>query len=817
MRAKAIAIFLTVVIALLGVSTYQVGRGVKTDQLTQGEASARSQMAALIPAFQGEFNSINQHYKVVAPEIFAKLGDFSETVSNRFEMIAKMQLANGAWTISQRAFQNKSNVKSWAENYTQVALKAIKPKDIPMGGTALTALLDPQRRPFFLWIMRDEKDQWACAITKTDVFQAILDRQRGQTLSIFLVNKSGQAIGHTTNEYVGTILREDPVVSEISRTGNKMGKGTFTDKKGDEVQGYYELLPGTNVFVVLSRPLATLNDNVSSLRMQILLLGGGLALLGLAALLLLIRDGGEGSVPYVPVASPGLPPMIPSSATGYGGVTSAGASGFAAVGTGTATGTSSADVAREKMKAYTLSASALAREMHSPLTRILSQAQLLKAKKINDEEVTRIEELAREGRAIVLKLLSFAGEEDFKAEATSLNEVLNRTLGIFENRFQSKGIKVEKNLKRMPDVMAHPLALMKVFEAILTNSIEAMERMSNKQLTLTLEPEGDSVVCRIKDSGEGLSPEKTTQVFDPFFTTKGQTQHSGLGLSTAYGLVREFGGEIQFQSQPGQGSTVTIRFPVGQMAVKSTPSVSPSVAPSSGPMAAPPIPAPVTSGLAHLMNSAPVPSASPSSVTPAMGVGAVSAGQPPRMAPPSSPPTSPPTSSLASSQNPTVKPMPGGSPSPSGLAAPRAPVNSTPAPSAKPPPGRAKPVTVEPANTLNLDLNLDFNLDSETQPALSRDFTATTPPQGMPPSTFNDDATKAPLAPLGGPVIQDRALEETLNMIENVEPVKPAQPPSQHPSQTGFGKIDKPTLPPKKAPVRVAPAGVTIRKPGERK
>lgn len=560
MRAQAIAIFLTVVVALIGVSYYQVGAGVSSDAKALGEAAARSQIAALIPAFLSEFKIINEQYDMIAPRVLGQPVDFTDAVSNRFEMVARLQLgANGVWSIQQRAFHDKTRVKSWAENYTQIALKSLKPRDIPLGGTALTALLDPQRRPFFLWIMRGNSgNDWTAVITKTDVFQAIIDRQRGQNLSVFLVNKQGQALGHTTADYVGTTLKDDPIVAEITRVGKAQGVGTFRTPGGLEVQGLYEQVPGSNSYVVLSRPLTALNDRVASLRLQILLFGGGFAFLGVAVMMLALKGGAAARVggggPVIPGLSTGagaLPPVAPAASAGAG----------AAAG-----GAAPADLAREKMKAYTTSASALAREMHGPLTRILSQAQLLKAKAVTHEEVTRIEELAREGRNVVLKLLSFAGEEEFRAEPTSVNEVLNRALGMFESRFQTKGIKVEKNLKRMPEVVAHPLALMKILEALLNNAVEAMERMPKKELTVSLEAEGPEVVLRLKDSGEGLAPDKAAQVFDPFFTTKSPSQHSGLGLSTAFGLAREFGGELQFASTPGQGATVTLKFPIGASA-----------------------------------------------------------------------------------------------------------------------------------------------------------------------------------------------------------------------------------------------------------
>lgn len=763
MRSQAIAIFLTVVISLIGVSYYQVGEGITSDGKALGEAASRSQIAALIPAFLSEFKIINEQFDAVAPRVLGQPADFTDAVSNRFEMVARLQLVNGNWAIQQRAFHEKTRVKAWADNYTQIALKGLKPRDIPMGGTALTALLDPQRRPFFLWIMRDERDQWASVITKTDVFQGIIDRQRGQNVAIFLVNKTGQALGHTTADYVGTILKDDPVVADILRANKAQGIGTFRTNSGVDVQGLYEQVPGSNTYVVLSRPLTALNDRVGSLRLQILLMGGGLMLVGLAVMMLTLKNA--------TTARPGGPPNLGIAASAGATPPATAAAPIAPAGASMA-----ADLAREKMKAYTTSASALAREMHGPLTRILSQAQILKAKSVNLEEVTRIEELARDGRNVVLKLLSFAGEEDFKAEPTSINEVLNRTLGVFENRFQMKGIKLDKSLKRMPEVTAHPLALMKVLEALFNNSIEAMERMPKKELKLSLEAEGNFVVMKIQDSGEGITGDKAGQVFDPFFTTKNPSQHSGLGLSTAYGLVREFGGDLQFTSVPGQGAQVVLRFPVGAnlgLGEKDASAAMPPVSASPG----------VLPNLDELPPAKPLPARPGPNIQPLRSV-----------------------------------PMPTG------------PTGSTPAPGmpvAQRPPAQAPlppRIVIEPPASLGLrPLNHEKPAPIPVTPGV---------PLGDGISLEVTGQLK--VEKTNTSVIQDRAIEETISLIDQVEngPLIPvagqpgapppaasggALPPTGHPEATAFGKIDKPNFGPKKPAPKVGSASVSIRKPGERK
>jgi signal transduction histidine kinase len=66
---------------------------------------------------------------------------------------------------------------------------------------------------------------------------------------------------------------------------------------------------------------------------------------------------------------------------------------------------------------------------------------------------------------------------------------------------------------------------------------------------------------RVRDDGEGIEADRISHVFEPFFTTKPVGEGTGLGLAVAYGIVRDHGGVIEVESEPGRGSTFTIVIP----------------------------------------------------------------------------------------------------------------------------------------------------------------------------------------------------------------------------------------------------------------
>jgi signal transduction histidine kinase len=101
-----------------------------------------------------------------------------------------------------------------------------------------------------------------------------------------------------------------------------------------------------------------------------------------------------------------------------------------------------------------------------------------------------------------------------------------------------------------------------VFTHLLLNAVQALPEQGI--IEVSTRHEGDEVLVRISDTGHGMTPEVLAKAFTPFFTTKAPGKGAGLGLSISADIISRHLGRIEAHSQPGRGSTFTVRLPVAR-------------------------------------------------------------------------------------------------------------------------------------------------------------------------------------------------------------------------------------------------------------
>ncbi len=166
-------------------------------------------------------------------------------------------------------------------------------------------------------------------------------------------------------------------------------------------------------------------------------------------------------------------------------------------------------------------------------------------------------------RLIVRDLKTFTHAADEPRGPVDLHAVLRSALNLAGSDLRHRA-RVEKDLAPAPRVDASEARLGQVFLNLLVNATQALspgasERNVVRVATRT-DPEGRAVV-EVSDNGPGIPPENLGRVFDPFFTTKGPGEGTGLGLSICHGIVRELGGAIDVESEPGKGALFRVVLP----------------------------------------------------------------------------------------------------------------------------------------------------------------------------------------------------------------------------------------------------------------
>jgi signal transduction histidine kinase len=222
-------------------------------------------------------------------------------------------------------------------------------------------------------------------------------------------------------------------------------------------------------------------------------------------------------------------------------------------------------VQADKLSSIGLLAAGVAHEVNTPLAVISTYAQMLAKQVSEDDQKSKLlEKIAKQtfrASEIVNSLLNFSRTSPTEFVEVDINRVVRETLTLIEHQLQKAGVHVETKLAAaLPPVKGNAGKLQQVFLNLFLNARDAMERGG----ILAVSTSADDAVARIEvaDTGQGIHPENLARIYDPFFTTKGARKGTGLGLSVTYGIVREHGGTIEVESEPGVGTRFQVELPL---------------------------------------------------------------------------------------------------------------------------------------------------------------------------------------------------------------------------------------------------------------
>lgn len=203
-------------------------------------------------------------------------------------------------------------------------------------------------------------------------------------------------------------------------------------------------------------------------------------------------------------------------------------------------------------------------------------------------DVDEILRAAQRAVGLTRQLLAFSRSLKIQTTPVDLN---NTVLAVHKSLRHTtpETIKIVEHLEpALPALLADAALLEQVIVNLTTNASEAMPdggtlTIRTRAAFLGARPEqahdefkpGRYLVLTIEDTGRGITPDVMEHMFEPFYSTKGPGRGTGLGLSVAYGVVRQHGGFIEVQSSAGRGTTMSVYLPVADAAALEKASLAP--------------------------------------------------------------------------------------------------------------------------------------------------------------------------------------------------------------------------------------------------
>ncbi len=220
----------------------------------------------------------------------------------------------------------------------------------------------------------------------------------------------------------------------------------------------------------------------------------------------------------------------------------------------------------------------IAHELNQPLNAIKLGNEYIKTMAEKGQDVPREDLLSvvsevtnqvQRASQIINRLRDFGRKTDFDKETVDVNRPVRNVLGMIGQQLKLDDIRLKLSLDdSLPPIQAHNNRLEQVIFNLISNARDAiLQKRENTgeprshSISVRSWMADDRVVFSISDTGTGIPRDARDRVFEPFFTTKEVGRGMGLGLSIIYGIVRDYNGVIDVDSEIGRGTTFTVSFP----------------------------------------------------------------------------------------------------------------------------------------------------------------------------------------------------------------------------------------------------------------
>jgi signal transduction histidine kinase len=230
----------------------------------------------------------------------------------------------------------------------------------------------------------------------------------------------------------------------------------------------------------------------------------------------------------------------------------------------------------QKIESIGTLAGGVAHEINNPINGIMNYAQLILDGMEKENPASEFaQEILRETQRIakiVKNLLTFARHEKHSHSLARFSDIVSSVLSLIQMVMRRDQIALEVDIPEdLPKIKCRSQHIQQVLMNLMTNARDALNERypgydPEKRLRVFTEKimkQGEAFIrTTVEDSGVGIPLEILERIFDPFFTTKPKEAGTGLGLSISYGIVKDHGGELSVESEPGRYTRFYMDLPV---------------------------------------------------------------------------------------------------------------------------------------------------------------------------------------------------------------------------------------------------------------
>ncbi|MBV1708179.1 MAG: response regulator [Hyphomicrobiales bacterium] len=232
----------------------------------------------------------------------------------------------------------------------------------------------------------------------------------------------------------------------------------------------------------------------------------------------------------------------------------------------------------QKMQAIGQLAGGVAHDFNNVLTAIIGYSDMLLTQHRSTDpsfhDIMQIRQNANRAAGLVRQLLAFSRRQTLRPQMLQLGDMISELRILLQ---KLAGERVELDYKQARDLWLTRADQTQIEQVIINLVVNARDAMNNvgkitiRTLNITAQecgalnekalPAADYVAVEVEDTGTGIPPEIREKIFEPFFTTKETGKGTGLGLAMVYGIVKQSGGFVFCESEPGKGALFRLLLP----------------------------------------------------------------------------------------------------------------------------------------------------------------------------------------------------------------------------------------------------------------